>query len=459
MLMREKNTTVLRMVSLFLMLILSLSYPALAINEDLRENNSTYDTTCYTQRQYEQELERQQRAASNEERIQSVIKTFMFVLHASSRDSSEYSIDFLIDPDCLYSDNIQYRISQNKCFELLFRAQDSCVQYDSLMLDNCSISVVGDRAEATIDEDYTYFDNTISGLSNYGRQCKFSLVYKDNQWLIQSFTTTDPCESQEGFIYSPFDYEKRVNGILSSSKPSLSAAKQERRGWKSSDGNGTRTLYKWDYDAAAAVAYATAHYNDTSSTYFTYNTSVNCQNFASQCVWAGLGGDTSNLTAYPAIYDSIYGSTNDRLWQNGNYYSNSTIYYNMQWAWDNVCGFARLIHDSNIYVEGPYGWLHFNTLNYADVGDVIWIEYEGDPYYTSTYVNLDHAMVVLEVSGAGYSRDISDITRVAAHTLHSYANESLSAYLTRLIPQDSDVSSTYFAVARIRGGHYSSPQP
>ena len=48
----------------------------------------------------------------------------------------------------------------------------------------------------------------------------------------------------------------------------------------------------YSYNAGRAAAWAIAHANDGTSTnaYFNYISSGNCQNFVSQCVWAGYGG-------------------------------------------------------------------------------------------------------------------------------------------------------------------------
>lgn len=412
------------------------------------------DTFSFSQQKYEENLNRFLMNSSDEEIIHKTIETFLFVSHASSRDSMKYNVSFLIDPDYLMSNNIQYRINQNKCIEKLYEVQNSKIPSDSLILSDYSVKINDNTAIASIKEDYTYYDSIIGKDSSYGRQFEFILSHKDERWLIQVIKTTDPWELQENFEYDIIDVDEVIKQILTPSAASIDAEKKEQK--LSGLINEAKTLYKWDYNASIAKQYAEAHYNDYSDDYFSYSSTENCQNFASQCVWAGLGGSLSNLTSYPVVYDSTYGSSNDRLWQNYNYYVNGSIDYRMQWAWDNVNGFARLIHDSSIYEEGPYGWLHWNTLNYAEVGDVIWIEYSGDPYYTSTYVNLDHAMVVLEVDGTASSRDIIDITEIAAHTLHSYTEESLSAYLARLCNQ---ADSSYFAVARIRGAYYSSSQP
>lgn len=176
--------------------------------------------------------------------------------------------------------------------------------------------------------------------------------------------------------------------------------------------------------------------------------SADCQNFASQCVWAGLGGESKgSIKVPPVVYDSVYGSSNQRLWQHNNY--SQTAPYGYGWNWDHVDGFAWLI-DSAVSANGvgPYGWVNFGTLAYAEPGDVIIWDTGGAP----ALGNLDHAMVVTKVSGTSGSRTINNIYICAHNDPTDFASEPLVDYAY------SGMTGQYFANCRIFGGYYNVAQ-
>jgi len=115
------------------------------------------------------------------------------------------------------------------------------------------------------------------------------------------------------------------------------------------------TMHSWTYNIAHAVSYAERNYNVTSGSPFGYSPGENCQNFASQCVWAGLGSGTG-ITALPAVSRQRAGSNARNVWCR----NQSTTHYSswwFNWAWDNVRSFFKLIDTSTISQEGPCGFV------------------------------------------------------------------------------------------------------
>ncbi len=186
-------------------------------------------------------------------------------------------------------------------------------------------------------------------------------------------------------------------------------------------------MYGWTYDTSKAVTYAAAHYSDTSNSVFGFTSEKNCQNFASQCVWAGLGGSGTSTTARPAVPTSRVGTNAFNVWcrnQNTTYYDK--FYFN--WAWDNVRGFMKLLRASSMSEEGPYGnGLYTDAIKYAAVGNVLSVNWDG----AANEDSMDHAMFVTGVTGTSGSRTKSNV-KIAAHTSPTNsAYQVLSSYTSK----------------------------
>ena len=196
-------------------------------------------------------------------------------------------------------------------------------------------------------------------------------------------------------------------------------------------------LTYYPYSRTAAVAYAAAWYDGVNPTFGA--ASQDCQSFASQVVWKGLGGYST--TSAPVVYDSVQPSSNSRLWQHNNYYSGQTPSF-MGWHWDNVDGFFWLINTSSSSFEGPQGNIFYN-LNYATEGDIIAYDKEST---NPTIGELDHAMVVTDTTGNFGSRNVADIFIAAHNYVTTSAYEALNDY--------TNYGEAHFVTARITGGYY-----
>ena len=198
-----------------------------------------------------------------------------------------------------------------------------------------------------------------------------------------------------------------------------------------------------------AVNYAAQYFNTTNSA-FGYNYSggepANCQNFASQCVWKGLmtgcGTDGSSIYTIPAVSTSLAGSSSNNVWchnQSTSYYSNSYL----NWAWDNVNGFLKLIAVSNHTKDGPQGNYYLGLSN-AEAGDVIVWDTSGTRNLNNA--TFDHAMFVTQVTGSAGSRTPANIC-IAANS-----SATVSAYMP--LTNYTSLGASYFATAHITGGYY-----
>lgn len=136
------------------------------------------------------------------------------------------------------------------------------------------------------------------------------------------------------------------------------------------------------------------------------NFSADCQNYASQCLWYGLGG-SSTQTAISNAYEPMIGpdvtSNAERQW-----YMKGTSAYSRSWA--GTISFGNHVADSNATGVGLHGAIYEGVAN-AQVGDIIQIGETDDEGEVSYF----HSYVVVGANGTYGSRTAKDIT-VCAHT-------------------------------------------
>ena len=130
----------------------------------------------------------------------------------------------------------------------------------------------------------------------------------------------------------------------------------------------------------------------------------------------------------------------------GDVYKRQTYYgdkYWLNWGWDNVNGFLKIIWLSDHTISGPQGY-YWLGLAKACVGDVIIWDTAGTRSVDSgTY---DHAMVVTRTTGTVGSRGVSNFC-IAANS-----SSTTSAYMP--LAQYCSYSASCFAAAHITGGYY-----
>ncbi|PKM76124.1 MAG: hypothetical protein CVU90_14050 [Firmicutes bacterium HGW-Firmicutes-15] len=410
------------------------------------------DTLNRTQEEYLAETKTAiTQSNSDEQKIESICESFLTLAKASVRDPQSYDCTQLITTDSLKKATVQYRLTDYQYQSALNKALGWKITRDDLVFTDFKIQKKNKNyVEASVVESYTYnITDGFDGKSFRRKMYTFELLGGSDGWKITNVNTDDPWETDEGFEYKPIDVKTAVNAHLAENKlkystPSIDETKDVKADLQVSP---TRTMYNWSYDFMDAVAYAEVHYSDTSNPVFGFTSGNNCQNFASQCVWAGLGGSGTDITARPAVSTSLVGTSAFNVWcrnQSTTYYSN----YLFNWSWDNICGFFNLIQMSTSSTEGPYGISSYsNGVQNAIAGNVLGVDWNGSPASTT----LDHAMFVTQVTGSGGSRT-KDNVKIAAHT-----SATNSAYMTLSTYTTQPIGS--FARSQVYRGYYTVPQP
>lgn len=183
------------------------------------------------------------------------------------------------------------------------------------------------------------------------------------------------------------------------------------------------------YDANSAAAYAASYAINYNSNFASYN-GVDCQNFASQCIWYGLGG--SNIAS-----SIINGNTPMVTSGTGQWYQKGPNGAS-EYSWVNVDGFASLINGSSSSRPGPQGSYTNSSYKTCNKGDLL-------EYYTTDSSNYKHVYFVYRVTGTSGNRTPSDIY-VSAHT-NDYHNKSFAEIW------GANVSATKFRTIKITGAY------
>ena len=382
-------------------------------------------------------------------------EAFIAIGRASVRNP-EYSVAAV--SDSAY-EQVEYRQSEYEFLAALNDATNVNILSDNIVFDDFNVEVNGTTATATVVEKYTYYTDDFDGYNFRMRKYTFSLD-KDNDgsWIITGVYTDDPWETSD-FSYEPYDVAQAAE-IASVEIPLNPNAVVNRLGDKAV--MPAASLYKWTYNTDAAVEYAARYCNVTAATGgnnplfpITYSASgneANCQNFASQCVWAGLIGncDTAvamgSRTTLPAVSTSRVGSSAHNVWCYGQSSSNSNI---NGCSWYSSTRFAKMIKLSNTSTEGPFGNTHYGNLLYADVGDVIHIKWSGAEVTSAS--TLDHAMFVTNATGTVGSRTAANLKIAANSSPTNTAYVSLLSYV-------GTYSDSSFSTSVIGDGYYSSPR-
>lgn len=380
---------------------------------------------------------------ADELKIEAVCKTFLTMAKASVRDQ-DYDCTWFIAEDGMKDAAIQYHLSTFAFQNAFNNAREVEIFDDNISFRDFAVEIENGSATASIVEEYSYYlDEGFDDDYNYRmREYTFSLILDNSgEWRIIGMSTNDPWET-EAFLYQAIDVESVVQAMLTPTADESSAILNEEPANTGADPDAA-SLTLHAYNAAQAIAYAEQWYNVNSSAeanpVFGFSSS-NCQNFASQCIWAGLCAGTvlpTDKTAWPAVSTALVGSDAPNVWcrnQCTTYYPSSTFYYN--WAWDNVGGFAKLIETSSTSRVGPVGTVR-TGLSYASAGNEIAYATSGTPSSS----NLNHAMFVTSVTGTSGSRGISNL-KIAANT-----DRTDSAYMSLASYRPDLAASQYLTMS------------
>lgn len=410
------------------------------------DNVGLQSTLRYTQEEY---LANMAAAKTDAEKIEAVCTSFLTMARASVRNQ-KYDPSVLVADNKLKDNKVAYRLSEYKYLAALYNALNQTILSDNISFSDFSLSIDGNSAQAKIVESYEYYINDgFEGNSFRKRQYYFDLIRENAGWKISSVATNDPWENNN-FNYEAIDVSKAVASIANAAseakhKATLNANTIVNPLGMKDPGASIESLYTWTYNVGVAINYAENYYNSINPLFG--QAAEDCQNFASQCVWAGLRGgyaDAQDRTAIPAVSTSYVGSDAPNVWCRNQSTTYNFSYFGHKWAWDNVCGFAELIERSSSSVIGPFGNTHYGNLLYASEGDVISWDANGSPSGTT----MDHAMFVTSATGTVGYRTKSDL-KIAAHN-----SSTNSAYQTLTSYAPPSYTDSYFATSVIGWGYY-----
>lgn len=400
-----------------------------------------FDTMTFSNKEYLSVAT--QPARTEEDAIEHTLVAYLALNKAYVRDKDNYQqATDLIAPSARVDSTIEYRASETEYQAALNQFMGWKITRDKLSFSDYMATINSDTATARIVEDYEYYiTDNFEDESFRRREYTFYLLKDNDGWKVATVATNDPWESEAAFSYEPIDVEGCIIELEKSINGPIETTTTENDGYEKEAV--ATTLHRWEYSAADAVSYAVAHVKDTSNSVFGFSDGNNCQNFASQCVWAGLGGSGASTSARPAVSQALAGSDGANLWQRNTAttcYGNS---YWLNWTWDNTSGFAHMMRTSITTRIGPLGnTVYINAFPQTIVGNVLEVDWGGSPSRDS----LDHAMFVTGVSGTAGNRTTADV-KIAAHTSPTNsAYQTLSSY--------TSVPASYFARVGILAGYY-----
>lgn len=417
-----------------------------AFADNYKDQRQGYDTLSKTQEEYVAQAKTKNLflLPNDEDIVENTCKSFLSLGRASVR-TQDYSAIALVSETEIASPKITYRLSEYEYLNAVNDAIGTKILSDNIEFPSCVITINGDTAEADIVESYTYYTDSFDGYNYRMREYFFNLEKSGaGDWVITSITTNDPWEN-DSFNYNAIDVGKSVTAVL---QPSVIAIGDNADFEKEL---AATSLYKWSYNTDVAAKYAkqycSANSESDANELFPFITGNNCQNFASQCVWAGLIGDLSianNMTlntVMPAVSIELAGDEyKTNIWCYGQ--SSKTL---GGVSWYRVTRFAMMMKKSTTTTIGPFGNTIYGNLKYADKGSVISINWDG----AASEDSMDHAMFVTEATGTAGQRSKANLKYAANTKPTNTAYEPLS----NLQYPDSN-----FATSVISCGYYPGPR-
>lgn len=246
-----------------------------------------------------------------------------------------------------------------------------------------------------------------------------------DEWKINNIRTNNELEE----LVSQFDnvaelLDACLDDTAPSADPAIDAARVDAIDLDDSM-NAAASLSKHYYSAVKAINYAKDHADSDS-----YNTNFaatygdnDCQNFVSQCIWAGFGGTNSKIESKSAPMITASG----REW----WRTSSTKEKDNIESWTRVSIFSDYIDDGGSGTDGLYGTLgKVGSIANAYAGDLLQIckSASKEDYY--------HTYIISRAEGSSGSRTVDNLW-VCAHTTdrnHELLSEVVgSAKLLRVV--------------------------
>ncbi len=451
------NSTIIATLIVVVLLMNSTSVNAKNNSFDLQmvngEQSIEYgDTLSYSSEIMKELILKIYQTQSEEASIEATCEFFITEMLANRRDTSYDYLFYILDM-AENSDTIQYIKSINEYYIYTGKFCDFNIDSDTLSFKNFKGSIEGTKCSASIQMQYYYqLRGAFDEMCNRNCEYYFEMIKNEGRWYITSVKSTLPDENMPGFEYGAFDAYSVAKAVVSDEDYDSNEKLLIENGNSTKPSDMLLTYNTVSYSASDAISYASTYYNQNNyNTLFGFISGANCQNFVSQCVWAGLldacGASGNYYTTIPAVSISRVGSNAPNVWchnQYTSYYSN----YTNNWMWDNVNGFIRLIWESNHSQEGPQGYYYKSShLDNASIGDGI--AFDTDESLDVTAGEYDHAMFVTATTGTYGSRDVSNIFIAANTSQTTSAYEPLAWYTSQ--------TESRFCTLHITGGYYNLP--
>ena len=257
---------------------------------------------------------------------------------------------------------------------------------------------------------YQYNDNVEYTLAGDNYTIQFACF--DNQWYIinASYDEMKYC----GISQESFDLKKQIE-IFDSIQ-----SENSRHNATTSDGSNVgyftpaavspltvSVAYSRNNAIAYAYTYTTSSHNGLSGNNSSFlnpnfpdysNGGGNCQNFASQCVWAGFNGsdtaaatDVSSIVSFPMIGSGSF------VWKNGNY------------PWINTVGFFNQFYNaqqnnaSGQRIRGSYYYPEAIISNFSGISSATTLLPGSIVYCIGSAGAYNHAIVITKATSASFS--------------------------------------------------------
>ncbi|MBQ1430735.1 MAG: amidase domain-containing protein [Firmicutes bacterium] len=312
----------------------------------------------------------------------------------------DYSIFW--DQNSINMNNLEYFVDNVKAKKLTLNTLDK--RYNDIR-STLSVEkmIIGDNyAIVEVYEWFEFFDSEVQAvyssiLSGEGTDYTIDYILNDDGWYITNI-----------------DFYDESTNALKKHEMSAEELAQKRIYYPDTDKTNENEMVAGDGNIINSYGYTTyintnkvknyaRQYSSNASGTGSYNSNFmaiagnDCQNFASQSIWYGLGGADDST------------SINNKYWPmvaSGPYSWYGTKYaVSAKWSY---CGdFGSLIANTVANREGPHG-LVYSGISKAQVGDII-------QYSKLNNSVWDHSFVVVAVTGTYGSRTASNIT-VCAHT-------------------------------------------
>lgn len=421
--------------------VAAISVSAASSEDAMPITQETLPTSTFSQQIPRQVAEIQGSTSLDEEsRIEAVLALLFEAKRDQNANPTLGDFDFSIfwDPQSSHQNNLTYFERSVKAEKELFAIYNEYAANSYTELTFNSISVNGDTAEVSVYEwfGYTYCDldagvpEAAAIESGRGFPYTISMRKVDSAWLI---TNIDFYNEATDYLRNSFvDVEAYVEASYTASQvcePSILLGGITEEEFAETYGLKDLTVVK--LNTTHFLNYATTYGGSRRNSLFPdfSNNGGDCQNFASQCLWFGLGGTPSASTITSARYPMVNATMSPdstRQWFVMTDWTHSA-------TWTGVNSFASHVENGTTTKLGLYGNTYKGVAN-ARVGDILQISDDnGASYY--------HSYVVVNVTGS-----TPDQIYVSSHT-SDRQNEKLSV----CSPNDT------YRIVRIIGVVYVTP--